>query len=124
MHGHRPLAPTSAPTIVLRDPRPGDMGWVIRQHGQRYAEEFGWNSDFEALVAEIVAGMMEHHDPAWERGWIAEVNGERADSVFVVRKTAQDTQDAPVAAPPHSPVAFAATHPRRPWPGFGWPLDG
>lgn len=77
----------SARTIVLRDPRPGDMGWVVQQHGEIYWREYGWNAEFEALVASIVAGMMKHHDPAWERGWIAELDGERVGSAFVVRKS-------------------------------------
>ena len=44
-----------ARTVLLRDPRPGDMGWVVQQHGALYWDEFGWNRDFEALVAEIAA---------------------------------------------------------------------
>ena len=71
----------------LRDPRPGDMGWVIQQHGELYWREYGWNAEFEALVTGIVAGMMKRHDPTWERGWIAELNGERVGSAFVVRKS-------------------------------------
>lgn len=73
--------------VTLSDPQPGDMGWVIQQHGEIYAREHGWNSEFEALVAGIVAGMMKRHDPAWERGWIARLNGERVGSAFVVRKS-------------------------------------
>lgn len=75
------------PVITLRDPRPGDMGWVIQQHGEIYASEYGWNSDFEALVADIVAKYLRNLQPEWERCWIAEVNGQRAGSVFVVRKS-------------------------------------
>ena len=89
------LEPQSAPTshtTVLRDPRPGDMGWVVQQHGEIYAREYGWNSEFEALVAEIVAGMIRAHDPARERGWIAELDGERVGSVFVVRKSEVEAQ--------------------------------
>src|SRR3990167_3240087 len=71
----------------LRDPRPGDMGWVIQQHGELYWREYGWNAEFEALVTGIVAGMMKRHDPTWERGWIAELNCERVGSAFVVRKS-------------------------------------
>lgn len=81
-----PRAPAPR-TAVLRDPRPGDMGWVIQQHGEIYAREYGWNSEFEAMVAGIVAGMMKQHDPAWEKGWIAELDGERVGSVFVVRRS-------------------------------------
>lgn len=84
-------APTSH-TAVLRDPRPGDMGWVVQQHGEIYAREYGWNNEFEALVAEIVAGMIRQHDPVRERGWIAELNGERVGSVFVVRKSESEAQ--------------------------------
>jgi len=76
----------------LRDVRPGDMGWVVQQHGEIYAREYGWNSEFEALVADIVAGMIRQHDPAWERGWIAERDGQRVGSVFVVRKSATEAQ--------------------------------
>lgn len=79
--------PASAPTLVLRDPQPGDMGWVVQQHGEVYAREYGWDSTFEALVAGIVAGYMRDHQPAWERCWIAELDGERCGSVFVVRKS-------------------------------------
>jgi GNAT superfamily N-acetyltransferase len=75
------------PGVTLRDPRPGDMGWVIQHHGELYWREYGWNAEFEALVAGIVAGMMKRHDPAWERGWIAELDGERVGSAFVVRKS-------------------------------------
>ena len=81
-----------ARTVLLRDPRPGDMGWVVQQHGALYWDEFGWNRDFEALVAEIAAGMIRAHDPAWERGWIAELDGERVGAVFVVRKSATTAQ--------------------------------
>jgi GNAT superfamily N-acetyltransferase len=75
------------PNITLRAPQPGDMGWVVQQHAEIYAREYGLNSDFEALVADIVARFLRRFQPDWERCWIAEVNGERAGSVFVVRKS-------------------------------------
>jgi DNA-binding MarR family transcriptional regulator/GNAT superfamily N-acetyltransferase len=78
--------------IVLRDPQPGDLGWVVEQHGALYASEYGFGPGFEALVAEIAAGYLRGFDPAWERGWIAELDGERAGSVFVVRKSATVAQ--------------------------------
>lgn len=78
--------------VQWRDPQPGDMGWVVQQHGEIYAREHGWNSEFEALVAGIVADMMTHHDPAWERGWIATLNGERVGSAFVVHKSDTEAQ--------------------------------
>ncbi len=87
----RLLAPATEPattrTIVLRDPQPGDLGWVVQQHGEIYAREYGWNSEFEALVAEIAAHYLRSFQPEWEKGWIAELDGERVGSVFVVRKS-------------------------------------
>ncbi|MDQ2767015.1 MAG: helix-turn-helix domain-containing GNAT family N-acetyltransferase [Gemmatimonadota bacterium] len=77
-------APES-PRVELRGSRPGDMGWVIERHGEIYAEEYGWSDHFEALVAEIVARYLHEHDPVRERCWIADVNGERAGSIFLVR---------------------------------------
>ena len=78
---------TISPAALLRDPRPGDMGWVVQQHGEVYAREYGWDSRFEALVASIVAAYLRKHQSAWERCWIAELGGERVGSVFVVRKS-------------------------------------
>lgn len=79
--------PPAAPVINLRAPVPGDMGWVVQQHGEIYAREYGWNSDFEALVAGIVANFLRKFQPDWERCWMAELNGQRVGSVFVVRKS-------------------------------------
>src|SRR5688572_13245334 len=77
--------PQSTPrTVVLRDPRPGDMGWVVLQHGEIYWREYGFTDAFEALVADIAANYIRNFDPAWEKGWIAEIDGERVGSVFVV----------------------------------------
>lgn len=80
-------ASAASPGVLLRDPQPGDMGWVVQQHGEIYAREYGWNSEFEALVADIVAGYLRKHQPDWERCWIAELGGQRVGSVFVVRKS-------------------------------------
>lgn len=82
-------ASTVAPTrhVVLRDPAPGDMGWVVQQHGEVYAREYGWNAEFEALVADIVARYIRRRQNGWDRCWIAEVDGEKAGAAFVVRKS-------------------------------------
>lgn len=71
---------------VLRPPQPGDYGWVVHRHGSLYASEYGWDETFEALVARIVAGYAEHHDPTREAAWIAEVDGEPVGCVFCMAK--------------------------------------
>ena len=73
------------PRLELRAPRPGDMGWVIERHGEIYADEYGWSTNFEALVAHIVAQFMHEHDPEREHCWIACIDGERVGSIFLVR---------------------------------------
>jgi GNAT superfamily N-acetyltransferase len=64
--------------------QPGDLGWVVMAHGEVYHQQFGWDTDFDALVARIVADYAADRDPAREAAWIAEVDGERAGCVFCV----------------------------------------
>ncbi|MFG3304032.1 GNAT family N-acetyltransferase [Streptomyces wuyuanensis] len=70
---------------VLRDPLPGELGWIVQRHGALYAAEYGWNADFEGLVARIVADFAQDHDPHLERVWIAESDGRPVGSVMCVR---------------------------------------
>jgi len=72
---------------LLRAHQPGDMGWVIHRHGALYAEEYGFDENFEALVAQIAAGFIQRFDAARERCWIAEKDGAIVGSVFLVKKT-------------------------------------
>ena len=72
--------------FVLRSPAPGDLGWIVQRHGALYAQQYGWDESFEALVARIVADYAESHDPRREAAWIAEVGGEPAGCVLCVRR--------------------------------------
>jgi len=78
-------SPEPRTPYLLRPHQPGDMGWVVHRHGTLYAQEYGWDERFEALVAGIVAKFIDHEDPKRERCWIAEKDGEIAGSVFLVR---------------------------------------
>ncbi len=83
----RLLADRPVTECIVRHPEPGDIGWVIERHGALYAEEYNFNHKFEALVAQIAGAFLNEHDPTRERGWIAERNGIRLGSVFLVRQT-------------------------------------
>ncbi|HYZ27715.1 MAG TPA: GNAT family N-acetyltransferase [Thermoleophilaceae bacterium] len=78
------MRPTQPQVTIRHASRPGDLGWVVMAHGEVYDAEFGWNADFEALVARIVADYAADHDPKREAAWIAELEGRRVGCVFCV----------------------------------------
>jgi GNAT superfamily N-acetyltransferase len=78
--------------VALRGLEPGDLGWVVSRHGAIYFAEFGWNTDFEGLVAQIVAGYHTNQRPGRDNAWIATVGGARAGCVFCVERDATTAQ--------------------------------
>jgi GNAT superfamily N-acetyltransferase len=70
--------------VELRGLGVGDLGWVISRHGEIYGESYGWDVSFEKLVAAVVGEFAADHDPERERGWIADVDGRRAGTIFCV----------------------------------------
>jgi GNAT superfamily N-acetyltransferase len=78
---------SAAPPFLLRAHQPGDVGWIVQRHGELYWREYGWDHRFEGLVADIAAKFLLQHDPAVDRCWIAERNGERVGSVMLFRDT-------------------------------------
>ena len=89
------------PTVELRPPRPGDLGWIVERHGALYAQEYHWDASFEALVAQIVAGYAAGHDPEREAVWIADAGGERLGCVMCVKKTRDTAQLRLLLVVPH-----------------------
>ena len=79
--------PENRVPYIIRPQQHGDMGWIVHRHGALYAQEYGWDEQFEALVAEIVAKFIRHYDPKWERCWIAEKDREVVGSVFLVKRS-------------------------------------
>jgi len=79
------LAAESETPWLLRDPEPGDIGWVVSRHGALYAAEYNFDARFEALVAQVAGAFLAQHDPAREHCWIAERDGVNIGSVFLVR---------------------------------------
>lgn len=77
--------------VLLREPGPGDLGWIVQRNAALYAAEYGWNADYEGLVARIVADFAEDHDPLLERVWIAELDGRPVGCVMCVRDEAPAT---------------------------------
>lgn len=73
--------------FVVRAPQPGDLGWVVHRHGALYAREYGYDAEFEALVAEIVARFVQRYDAKRERCWMAERDGDLVGCVFLVQKS-------------------------------------
>lgn len=82
---------TDRPPYLLRAPQPGDMGWVVARHGAIYAQEYGWDTTFEGLVAQIVGHYIEHFDAKREACWIAERDGQNVGCVFLVQARDEKT---------------------------------
>jgi DNA-binding MarR family transcriptional regulator/GNAT superfamily N-acetyltransferase len=79
--------PTPAP-IIFRQLSHGDAGWIIHRHGAIIAREFGWNHEFEALCAQIMADFIRNYQPEWERSWVVERDGDILGSLFLIREDA------------------------------------
>ncbi len=82
-------APAPARPFAIRRHEPGDLGWLVSRHGALYAQEYGWDATFEGFVAQIAADFARAHDPAAERCWVAERDGDNAGAVMLVRESGE-----------------------------------
>jgi DNA-binding MarR family transcriptional regulator/N-acetylglutamate synthase-like GNAT family acetyltransferase len=73
-----------AAAVRLRDPAPGDLGWVVERHAVLYGREYGWGPVFEAVVADMAGQLVRALQEPGARGWIAELDGRRVGCVFLV----------------------------------------
>src|ERR1044071_8818961 len=80
-------APKAESEIILREPKPGDLGWIVERHATLYLEEYGWAGNFEGVCAQIVADYAMKFDPSCERCWIAEMHGQNVGAGFLVQET-------------------------------------
>jgi DNA-binding MarR family transcriptional regulator/GNAT superfamily N-acetyltransferase len=78
-------APARQRGYKLREPVPGDFGWIVKRHAELYAQEYKWREPFEGVCAQIVADYVNNHDAKRERCWIAEIDGENAGCIFVAK---------------------------------------
>ena len=105
---------------LLRGPKPGDFGWIVKRHAELYAEEYGWTEPFEGLCAQIVADFVNKYDAKCERCWIAEVDGENVGSIMLVKDARKCRPHPPFAGRSESARARARRaadgrkHPLRP----------
>jgi DNA-binding MarR family transcriptional regulator/GNAT superfamily N-acetyltransferase len=83
--GEVTTAPASERRYRLRAPVPGDFGWIVKRNAELYAQEYGWQSPFEGVCAQIVADFANKYDPRRERCWIAEMDGENVGTVMLVK---------------------------------------
>jgi DNA-binding MarR family transcriptional regulator/GNAT superfamily N-acetyltransferase len=75
--------PASQLSYILRAPRPGDFGWIVKRNAELYAQDYGWVEPFEGVCAQIIADFVNKHDASRERGWIAEIDGENVGAVML-----------------------------------------
>lgn len=76
--------------LILRDPDPGDLGWIVHRYATIFSKEFGLDQTFEGLVASIVSDYVRLRLPDKERCWIAEYGGEIVGSIFLIQSDASD----------------------------------
>jgi DNA-binding MarR family transcriptional regulator/GNAT superfamily N-acetyltransferase len=94
--------PRTGEKCILRPPKPGDYGWIVKRHAEIYAKEYGWTEPFEGLCAQIVADFANNHDPKCERCWIAEVDGEPIGTVMIVRDSPEVARLRLLLVEPHA----------------------
>ena len=79
----------SPSAVGLREPRPGDLGWIVQAHGELYAAEYAFDRTIEGLVAQIIADFVATDGGRSQRCWIADVDGRTVGSIMCTREDAE-----------------------------------
>ena len=87
LDGEAKAAAPESRTYLLREPMPGDFGWIVKRHAEIYGQEYQWLENFEGICAQIVADFVNKYDARCERCWIAEMDGENAGTIMVAKET-------------------------------------
>ena len=106
------------PGYILRAPRPGDFGWVVKRNAELYAQEYRWREPFEGVCAQIVADFANKFDSKRERCWIAEIERRECRLHFPRQGFGDGCPCPPAAGGPESARAWARRSPRRRMPAL------
>jgi DNA-binding MarR family transcriptional regulator/GNAT superfamily N-acetyltransferase len=79
--------PESSRELQLRQPEPGDHGWILERHAAVYGAEQGWGPKFEAYCGQVIVDFIARDDSERERCWIAEIDGVRCGSIYCTKRT-------------------------------------
>ncbi len=73
--------------FTIREHQPGDIGWIISKHGEIYTQEFEFNPSFETHIANKFVYFFRKEKSPFDTIWICEIDGQRAGSVAVWKKS-------------------------------------
>lgn len=71
---------------IRYDIRPGDIGYLIKMHGEIYFDECGYDHQFEAYVCHTFEEFLKSYTPEKERMWLACKGDQIVGSIAIVNR--------------------------------------